>query len=96
MSISLNEINEKVKEANKPLVYMYFKTREGEVSNIIFQKGRYFTLLKNNKLLLLNPLRDVERWYNKVHQREWILIGSGSLLTEIPVTQKNLVTSNQS
>lgn len=90
--ITLNQINERVKKVNEPLVYMFFRTSTGKRGNILFQNGRYFYLLKNKKLLLLNPLRDVEPWFNKVYNKEWKLEGTGTLLERIPVTRRNVVT----
>jgi len=93
--MKLIEINQKVKEANKPLVYLFFLNSKGEVGNVIYQKGRYFMALPNKKLVQLNPLVEVVDWVSKVHNREWTLLGTGALEKEIPITSVNVMTMDQ-
>lgn len=95
--ITLNQINNylNIKREQHPLFYVFFKTDEGHLKNIIFQNGCYFTLINKDKLLRLNPLDEVEVWVNKLIAKEYDLIGKGYLKETLPVNKRTLITRRQ-
>lgn len=95
--ITLHQINNylNIKREKYPLFYVFFKTDEGELKNVIFQDGCYFTLLDKDKLLRLNPLEEVEVWVNKLIAKEYNIVGKGYLKQTLPVNKRTLITRRQ-
>lgn len=90
--ISLSQINEQLRRSEHPLFYCYFKDEDGKVHNIIYQDGIFISLLNNNKIVKLNPLSEVEVWFNKILSKEYKLIGKGYLTKKLSVNYKTQIS----
>lgn len=92
--MTLKQINNYLKREDIPLFYVFFKV-DGEVKNIIFQEGSYYTLIEKDRLMRLNPLSEVETAVNKVISKEYELVGKGYLKQTLPVNNRTLVNRRE-